>query len=190
MTDTVSRIEELMAELAAALEVERDRAVGPEPLAGALPPYVAAGELITSAWGNAVVDEQARQRLEGWSVFDHAGVSGVGVGAYDLGTTTIPVDTTHLRRITVSGVVSFGFAGGDVVAVTALNRYVDATALNMSPAWAHATTWTHVPVAWSWDVPANASANFKTVVDLQAITAGSAYAKASGIYHVQVRGTP
>lgn len=46
-TEAIAATEQLLAEL---------RAIEATPLADAPPPYVASGELITSAWGNAVVD--------------------------------------------------------------------------------------------------------------------------------------
>ncbi|MET0415643.1 MAG: hypothetical protein ABW022_06445 [Actinoplanes sp.] len=184
-TTTDERLDALIAQLAAMGVLD-----APQALAGELPPTVTAGQLITSAWGNATVAELTRLRAEAWAVADHAGVSGVTAGAYDLGTTTLG-PFAYPVTVAVVSTFWFGFSGGWVNAVPSVIRLVDG-AERIAPGMVQvpvASTWLSATIPWAWTVPAGQAAGFRTRVNIAQLQAGGAYANANTLFKVQRHAT-
>jgi hypothetical protein len=154
-TEAIAAVEGVLAQL---------RAAEVAPLAaGAIPPQVAAGELITSAWGNAVADEEARLRGEVWAGFTHGGGSGANYGFYDCGVTTLQPFTYGVQMVAVA-VCSGGYGGTptgvsfDVFKLDGAGASIASTATEVAAA-AHYVTQTIIAV---WNVAAGGNPSFKT----------------------------
>ncbi len=154
--------------------------------AGDLPPHVVSGQPIQSSWGNAVVDELARSRAETWLLADHAGVSGVSGGEYDLGVTNIG-PFSYQVRVSAIATFNFGFSSGFVNAVPSLIRILDGGA-RIIPGIIQvpvATTWMNTTIPWAWTVAAGQNGGFKTHINFAQIQSGGAFASANVLYVVE-----
>lgn len=156
--------------------------------AGDLPARVASGELITSAWGNSVVDEFSRVRAQKWNAFAYANsVAAVG-GWYDLGQTNLGPYTFD-SRMTVS--VS-GFAGGrDATAGCQFDVQTGpgsfTTRVTSANIWIQQNYYAYAQMVAVWDVPEGQIASFKVRCNVTALTAGAVYLNmsATGLYFMQ-----
>jgi len=154
-------------------------------MASNLPPQVASGELITSAWGNQVVAELQRLRGQVWAPFLHAGSSASALGTYDNGTTnlgpfTYPVRVTVMVEVAAGvGTVQTQWAA-DIIRLDTGGVAISTPGGTASLANAYG----FVPLSMSWDVTAGLAAGFKTRTAYQAGT-GTFYYSARGHYYVQ-----
>lgn len=158
--------------------------------AGDLPPRVASGELITSAWGNAVVDELLRLRNETWNWFNHQGQQAGASGLYDLGTTALG-PFTYPVRVTVTAEFYFGFSNNTANWVFDILRLRDNATMS-SPQPIQSTVagaWYHAGLSWAYDVPTGQAAGFKTRANPTGVIA-PVWMGSHGNYLVQRTGTP
>lgn len=156
-------------------------------MATGLPAHVASGELITSPWGNAVVDELTRQRTVLWNMFGHPGGTATSYGAYDIGTTGLGPYTFPVR-VTVLSNVSAGYGGSGTMWHSDVVALADAGAKGgTNSTYTHAALYQNVVVPAVWDVPAGQNAGFKTrmMFDASDATPITLYFSAGGIYIVQ-----
>lgn len=185
MTDTLANLDAMLARLEA-LEARAGLDVVPFA-AGDLPPYVAAGELITSAWGNAVVDALKRSRdleVPPFTPFGSDVGSRTGPGAFivhdqGLAAYAYPV------RVTVWLVVNWGFSGGLPTGnhnITRKDTGATVGAVNDQP-FQGGGQYQATPTMASWTVTPGLQPGFHTVTSITNAT--NAYLNHQGIYHVQ-----
>lgn len=182
-TEAIAAVEEILAQL---------RSVEVNPLAaGDLPPRVAAGELITSAWGNAVYDELLRKRNETLVQWDHAGGAFGASGVYDIGSTSIAA-LAYPTKMTIWATFHFGNAGMATNWALDLVRFLDnASRATAAPIQAYVPgAWTSASLSWSYAVPAGQLPGFKSRVNVTGLTSGTAGFSSFGIYSLQRTGTP
>jgi hypothetical protein len=156
-------------------------------MASGLPAHVASGELITSVWGNAVVDELARQRLEVWNTFFHGGGSSPVYGTFDngqqnLGPFTFPV------RVTVLAMASGGWGGSGIVWHGDIVRVYDSVVVASSfDTFARQATYQNITIPSAYDVPVGQNAGFRTrtIFTTSEATPITIYYSATGIFFVQ-----
>ena len=167
--------------------------LGVEALAtGALPPNVTAGQLITSAWGNAVADELLRNRGETWAVFNHSGstVTGPTTGQFDNGQTVLG-PFAYPVTVTVIATHAFGFNGsGGVAAGGVIQRLANATQRAQPGSQLAASgNWAFTPNSFVYAVAVGEAAGFKTITSVTFNqTGGVAWYQANGVYHIQRTG--
>lgn len=131
-------------------------------MASDLPAHVASGELITSVWGNDVVDELTRLRTEVWNTFAHGGGTSSVYGTFDNGVTNIgpfafPVRVTVLAM----AVGGFGASGitwhGDIIRV-----YDGALVATSADTFARLATFINITIPIAYDAPVGQNAGFRT----------------------------
>ena len=157
--------------------------------AGDMPPHVVSGELITSAWGNSVVDELARQRGQKWNTFSHGAPAQAAVGGwYDLGQTNLGPYTWDCRMT----VMVAGIAGGrDATAGCQFDLQTGpgafTTRVITANIWVQQNYYAYANLFAAWDVPKGQIASFKTRCNVTALTAGTVYLQmqSTGSYYMQ-----
>jgi len=157
-TQAIEAVEAVLAQL---------RAVEVAPLASDLPPTVAAGELITSAWGNAVITELQRLRganggLEMWQVFNHGGGTGSAYGVYDNGTTTLGPYAFPVR-VSVMAIETAGYGSfGAAVSADIIRLSDGVTVAQSASEYTKAALYANHTIPGAYDVPVGQVAGFKT----------------------------
>ena len=153
--------------------------------AGDLPPHVASAELITSAWGNAVVDAATFERTNGIDVsWDLPQVSATSAGTFDLApglpNTTLPYPT----RMTIVMSLYHGFSSTPGVGRVDLYRYKDGAIGSGPDIQNPASYWVCTPVSWSYDVAAGAQWGARARVTITT-PGGTYWVRGSGFYRLQ-----
>jgi hypothetical protein len=144
----------------------------PEPLVGGtLPPHVASGELITSAWGNAVVDELTRSRTDTRAVAGaFQGLAGTSGGGMTIADGLVPAQTVA-GTLTVWSHTLVGFGGGTaytlslLTGATIMAQWICSVFTGVVMAEMHMTTSTSPGVAVQLIVSGSGTANVTTYVD-------------------------
>lgn len=156
-----------------------------------LPPNVASGELITSAWGNAVVNELKRKRgsagIEVFQAFSHVGGSSTTYGTFDNGTTTIG-PYPYPVRVAVIALCKIGFGQSGIYATADIVRVSDGSAVaNGATDFARASSWSNITLPGLYNVAAGVAGGFKTrtIFTSSEATPITCYYSAGGLFLVQ-----
>jgi hypothetical protein len=187
--DRLARLDAVVAQL------ERLGLVAPPEVeafaAGDLPPHVAAGELITSAWGNAVVDEVTRLRAQVSNDYVHAGGMANGTaGVFDCGTQNLGV-LGYPARITVVASFTWGFGNGSPEANPLVAQLSDGGTVNALGGFAQAPVgkWAGHTVSHAWQVTAAQNAGFRTSININTLGGGTnCYYQCRGVFSVERTG--
>lgn len=161
--------------------------------AGDLPPYVVSGQPIASVWGNAVVDELARDRNEVWSPWASPGGAYLYLGNCDVGTISpSPSGVSYPCRMTVIGMGHFGYSACGIAADFGILPWNGAGGGQGQNEYVPSGYYRTQTVVVTWDVAAGGDCSFVPRVRWNATEAGGVtlYASAVGIYHRQRTGSP
>jgi hypothetical protein len=194
VSDEINLIDTLLSRLDAL-----ERRAGIEPVDSvstlALPPHVASGELITSAWGNAVVDEQVRLRTETWANFSHPGATVTLYGIYDCGQTNLG-PFAYPVQVMVCWNTEIGWAQHNVWGGADLVRLYDGVvgivvgnvlAVGADGGGGTQSSLANISLMYAYDVAAGQPAGFRTRAHFDATTATpiSFLFRSAGTYFVK-----
>lgn len=187
-TPDADRLATLEAHVAALTALVRGDAVAAPRAAGDLPPHVAAGELVESAWGNAVVDALTVDRTNGrdvaWSIPQ---VSAGAAGTYDLTPVVGGPAATLTYPATITLVMAFAHGStttGAGQGRAELFRYKDNTALFLGGVPNQQGVWATTPLAWVYDVAPGQAWGAKARITIE-IPGGSYSVTGTGFYRIQ-----